>query len=243
MNGATIHSLALVYLTMVPIDGLKAPPSLPKGCEAATDDKKAQSMPDAPSTTAVGDVCIVSHVPSAVSVAGTSTATDSSCDTVNLHPFDPLTRKSDEETFEGSHPKTAPLTVSNESQPPNESPRDSPVPSSAASTDSSKMPIKKRHRDGASLGPAKKRKISEDEPASIAPAPSKLLLLAQPTDDQVLSPLHAFVRKQIEVFCATETEVSQPAPGRKHPIQLQQVGLRCIHCSSVPIRKRVKRAV
>jgi hypothetical protein len=76
---------------------------------------------------------------------------------------------------------------------------------------------------------------------------SSLLLLAQDEDEEHLSPLHVFVRKQIEVFTATATELAQPAPGRKQPIQLHQVGLRCIHCRSLlsdGVKKaRVKRAV
>jgi hypothetical protein len=72
---------------------------------------------------------------------------------------------------------------------------------------------------------------------------SNILLLARPDDDMVLSPLHVFVRQQVEVFTATEADISQPAPGRKNRIQLNQVGLRCIHCRDLPPRDRVKRAV
>lgn len=76
---------------------------------------------------------------------------------------------------------------------------------------------------------------------------SSLLLLAQDEDEEHLSPLHVFVRNQIEVFTATATELAQPAPGRKQPIRLHQVGLRCIHCrnnlSDGFKKARVKRAV
>lgn len=72
-------------------------------------------------------------------------------------------------------------------------------------------------------------------------APIKLL--ACEDDEAVLSPLHAFIRKQIEVFTATSIELRQPAPGRKQPIKLHQVGLRCIHCKNNPSGRRVKRAV
>jgi hypothetical protein len=72
---------------------------------------------------------------------------------------------------------------------------------------------------------------------------NKITLLANPKDELVLSDLHVFVRQQIEVFTATETDISQPAPGRKNRIQLHQVGLRCIHCRNLPARDRVKRAV
>lgn len=72
---------------------------------------------------------------------------------------------------------------------------------------------------------------------------AKLTLLALKEDDYVLSPLHAFVRKQIEVFTATPFDLKQPAPGRKQAIGLYQVGLRCIHCKDNASGKRVKRAV
>jgi hypothetical protein len=70
-----------------------------------------------------------------------------------------------------------------------------------------------------------------------------ITLLSQEQDQERLkSPLHIFVRKQIEVFTATQAELSQPAPGRKRPIQLYQVGIRCIHCKHLPARERIKRA-
>lgn len=105
-------------------------------------------------------------------------------------------------------------------------------------------------------GPSKKPRIEKKQvpvvsfkskksqkPLPIAPAPSKILLLSRPGDNVVLSPLHTYIRQHIEVFTATEVEISQPAPGRKNPIQLGQVGLRCIHCRHLPVRERVKRAV
>lgn len=73
--------------------------------------------------------------------------------------------------------------------------------------------------------------------------PTSMILLSHEQDESVLSPLHIFVRKQIEVFTATTAELQQPAPGRKQRIKLHQVGLRCIHCRHKSARKRVKRAV
>ena len=69
------------------------------------------------------------------------------------------------------------------------------------------------------------------------------LLLATAKDSLVLSPLHAFVRQQIEVFTSTEADIIQPSPGRKNPVTLHQIGLRCIHCRDVPHKQRIKRAV
>ena len=81
------------------------------------------------------------------------------------------------------------------------------------------------------------------EPIAIAPKPQRTILLARPADAVVLNPLHAFVRQQIEVFTATERDITQPAPGRKNPVSLHQIGLRCIHCRDLATKQKVKRAV
>jgi len=68
-------------------------------------------------------------------------------------------------------------------------------------------------------------------------------LLATPDDSKCLNDLHCFVRKNIEAFLASEDDMRQPQPGRRTPITLGQVGLRCIHCKALPSKERVKRAV
>ena len=71
-----------------------------------------------------------------------------------------------------------------------------------------------------------------------------ILTLALPTDAQHLNPIHHFVRRNIEVFSATEEDVAAPSPGRKIALKVGQVGLRCIHCRyETNTRKRTKRAV
>lgn len=97
-------------------------------------------------------------------------------------------------------------------------------------------------RNYAAAKKAKKTTLSADTTNSHK-LPEKHLLLSQSHDDEVLSPLHSFIREQIEVFTASHKEMAQPAPGRKNPIQLNQVGLRCIHCRDLPACDRVKRAV
>lgn len=69
------------------------------------------------------------------------------------------------------------------------------------------------------------------------------IILATPQDAENLNSIHCFVRKHIEVFAATDYETSAPCPGRKAPLVLGQVGLRCIHCKAVHPRLRTKRAV
>lgn len=67
--------------------------------------------------------------------------------------------------------------------------------------------------------------------------------LALSGDSENLSELHCFIRRNIEVFVATKHDVEQPQPGRHTPIMSGQVGLRCIHCKSLPVKHRKKRAV
>mmetsp|Transcript_2127 Transcript_2127/g.2432 ORF Transcript_2127/g.2432 Transcript_2127/m.2432 type:complete len:1061 (-) Transcript_2127:116-3298(-) len=62
-------------------------------------------------------------------------------------------------------------------------------------------------------------------------SPSSRILVAIPEDKEWLSDIDAYVRKQLEVFCATEDDVAAAQADRKYPITLGQVGIRCIHCS------------
>jgi hypothetical protein len=174
-----------------------------------------------------------------VSVSGTNSAT-SSLASIDYHRFGPLSRKSDDETLEGSPPSS--LASCRE------------VSESCESTESQKTTVRKRTvtitasdiQDQEPTSSKRRRLEGKVESVGlrlIAPAPTATLLLARQMDDEILNPLHAFVRKQIEVFTATQAEMAQPAPGRKNPIQLRQVGLRCIHCRDLPVKDRVKRAV
>ena len=69
-----------------------------------------------------------------------------------------------------------------------------------------------------------------------------ILLLAMPQDRHCLSETLCIVRNNVEVFTATESDINAPAPGRKRPIQVGQVGLRCVYCRMCHQRDRVKRA-
>ncbi|KAI2507496.1 hypothetical protein MHU86_6988 [Fragilaria crotonensis] len=67
--------------------------------------------------------------------------------------------------------------------------------------------------------------------------------LGTEADRQYLNPLHCFVRRNVEVFVATNDDISAPSPGRKTRVGVGQVGIRCIHCAKLPPKARVKRAV
>lgn len=70
-----------------------------------------------------------------------------------------------------------------------------------------------------------------------------ILILARPEDKEHLNPIHYFVRRNIEVFVASDDDIRAPSPGRKNALKRGQVGLRCRHCRNVNNRKRTKRAV
>lgn len=69
-----------------------------------------------------------------------------------------------------------------------------------------------------------------------------ILLLAMPNDRHCLSETLCIVRNNVEVFTATTADINAPAPGRKRPIRVGQLGLRCVYCRMCP-NDRVKRAV
>lgn len=69
--------------------------------------------------------------------------------------------------------------------------------------------------------------------------------LALPEDDDVLSPLHCFMRKYcVEVFSAQQEDIATPRYGKSHggKIVVGQVGIRCLHCKHLTINRRPERA-
>ena len=62
-------------------------------------------------------------------------------------------------------------------------------------------------------------------------------------DDERLSKFQCTVRKQIEVFEADLDDVESSAQGRNKPIVLGQVGIRCRHCTALPVQHRARGAV
>jgi len=70
--------------------------------------------------------------------------------------------------------------------------------------------------------------------------------LTMPSDEDNLSPLHCFVRKYgIEAFVATESEAEDKDfwYARNFRVKPGIVGMRCMHCSSKPIRSRGPKSV
>ena len=63
------------------------------------------------------------------------------------------------------------------------------------------------------------------------PSPSSRVLLSTPEDKQWLSDYDCFVRRQIEVFCASREDIELAAKKRNFSVKEGQVGIRCIHCA------------
>ena len=60
--------------------------------------------------------------------------------------------------------------------------------------------------------------------------------LGIPLDKDMLTPLHCFVREHcVQIFTATEEDVNAPSKGKRRPIVIGQVGIRCPHCKGRPI--------
>ena len=92
----------------------------------------------------------------------------------------------------------------------------------------------------------KSRSMSVDEKTQDAKLLNKgpILYLSQLEDRISLSETLCTIRENVEVFIANKADVEAPAPGRKHPVAVGQVGLRCIHCRhTTKSSDRVKRAV
>jgi hypothetical protein len=70
----------------------------------------------------------------------------------------------------------------------------------------------------------------------------KPLPLSMPPDKDWLTPLHCFVRRHcVEVFTATEDDVATPSKGKRKPINVGQIGIRCPHCHSQDLARSRER--
>jgi hypothetical protein len=65
-------------------------------------------------------------------------------------------------------------------------------------------------------------------------------VLTVPEDNHKLSSHQVLLRNQIEVFHASEDDLSTHKRGRNKPIKLGQVGIRCKWCSRLPVARRQK---
>jgi len=192
------------------------------------------------STPAAEVEMVLQNIPNTITSSAVSvvSSTDSVCSD-SSQSTQPLSRSFDDETSGSNLAKTSQHTLDSRIEcalisvaaPSNKRKRPDDCRRVSYSDLSSASGVEMRDRE------IKKMKASHDLPRG------NTSLLAFSDDAAVLNPLHVFCRMQIEVFKATPADMAQPAPGRKNPIKLNQVGLRCIHCKHLPPRDRVKRAV
>jgi hypothetical protein len=80
--------------------------------------------------------------------------------------------------------------------------------------------------------------------ASAPPSlPSSGITLWLPDDNHQLSEYQIAVRQQLEIFEAKQEDVESNIQGRKRQVFLGQAGIRCRHCSDLPLRQRRRGAV
>lgn len=66
----------------------------------------------------------------------------------------------------------------------------------------------------------------------------RVISLALGTDENFLSEYQMTVRKQLEFFVSQNDDIYTSARGRKKKVYLGQVGIRCRHCATHPLKKR-----
>lgn len=202
--------------------------------------------PNEPLVTRTQDTTpVISNVPHSISVPNSHepTSSNSSISSEGLHVMAPLTKISQDETHSGRYLAASTQDSVGESIPKEKQPAPKNDDSAAHKRTNDRSFARKvsgsdvagNESDESAM--SKRRKLLHS-----VPTPS-VRLLAMPEDSSALNSLHTFCRMQIEVFSATSVDMAQPAPGRKTPIKLHQVGLRCIHCRHLTPRDRIKRAV
>lgn len=97
-------------------------------------------------------------------------------------------------------------------------------PSGASGSDESFLMMQRSTKEAA-------KALADSVSVSMPPSPNSRVLLAIPEDKEWLSDTDCFVRRQIEVFCATAEDVEAAKKDRKYPVKGGQVGIRCVHCS------------
>ena len=100
------------------------------------------------------------------------------------------------------------------------------IPSMAEAAAQSSEQVARRKREVLAIDPA----VVEASKGPFRQIP-KPMALSLDEDKDWLTALHCFVRKHcVEVFTATNLDVKTPSKGKRKPIQVGQVGIRCPHC-------------
>ena len=145
-----------------------------------------------------------------------------------LHDEDPNAAQTEEEEDDNNLENVAPAQ---KAETPKISPTNSKIkkenddsPADTHASDETPVVMQRTTQEAA-------KALADSSTRSEPPSPSSRVLLAIPDDKEWLSDMDCYIRKQLEVFCATEEDVSTAQSDRKYPVHVGQVGIRCIHCS------------
>jgi hypothetical protein len=72
---------------------------------------------------------------------------------------------------------------------------------------------------------------------------TETVTLSLSSDRSNLSEYQCLIREQIDLFAASQVEIDGSAQGRNRPIVVDQVGIQCRHCASLPSSRRSRGAV
>jgi len=111
---------------------------------------------------------------------------------------------------------------------PTKSVNDEVVPSPAESSDGSPLVVQRSSQEAAKI-------LAETLEQKGPLSPSCRIVLAVPEDKEWLSDMDCFIRKQLEVFCASKDDVTSAQNDRKYPVFVGQVGIRCLHCATANV--------
>jgi len=89
---------------------------------------------------------------------------------------------------------------------------------------------------------SKRSRRNDDNSSAARRLPETGIPLYTPEDQGKLNEIQIFLRQQVEFFRASEDDLLSYTRGKNKPIILQQVGLRCRHCSHIPVGRQIGRA-
>lgn len=126
-----------------------------------------------------------------------------------------------------SEPSPRPTVSTNLEKNSPESQKSSDISPSSGQSEETALVVQRTAKEAAEALAASANESNPPTPLS----PSSRVLLAIPEDKEWLSEKDIFIRKQLEVFCATEEDVAAARADLKYPVSVGQVGIRCIHCA------------
>ena len=129
-----------------------------------------------------------------------------------------------------------------------ESSEDIPTPKRRAVVDASRPDKAKTSNSKTSMG----GRVREEDRWTRIPTASKVKVpnqgkgrvipMSNRDDRANLTPYQAVIRESLEYFTATQDDAATKIQGRRKPVMLNQLGIRCKYCSHLPVSKRMRAA-